>query len=150
MPGLLDFQPDLRFRTQIGTVADNIDLDRLFMAESSGKPGKTSSKGAYGLAQFLPSTWKGLQQDAKITGVNFPDKLKGKDFKQVMDNEKYAKMAARTLMKSNEVYLKRKGVPVTERSLLGAYNMGAEGYKKFIKDDPDKDFALWRNWSNFK
>ena len=147
--GLLDFKPDLRFRTQIGSIADNIDLDRLFMAESSGKPGKTSKAGAYGLAQFLPSTWKGLKKDARITGVHFPKELEGKNFKQVMDNKEFAKLAARTLMKSNEVYLKRKGVPVTERSLLGAYNMGAEGYKKFIKDDPDKDFALWRNWSNF-
>jgi hypothetical protein len=147
--GLLDFKPDLRFRTKIGTVADNIDLDRLFMAESSGKPGKTSKAGAYGLAQFLPSTWEGLQKDAKITGVHFPDKLKGKDFKQVMDNEEFAKLAARTLMRSNEVYLKRMGVPVTDKSLLGAYNMGATGYKKYAKDNPDKDFALWRNWSNF-
>lgn len=147
--GLLDFQPDLRFRTQIGSIADNIDLDRLFMAESSGKTGNTSKAGAYGLAQFLPSTWKGLKQDAKITGVNFPKELKGKDFKQVMDNEKYAKMAARTLMRANEVYLKRMGVPVSEKSLLGAYNMGPAGYKKYIKEDPDRGFALWRNWSNF-
>lgn len=147
--GLLDFQPDLRFRTQIGSIADNIDLDRLFMAESSGKPGKTSKAGAYGLAQFLPSTWKGLKKDAKITGVNFPKELEGKDFKQVMDNEKYAKMAARTLMKSNEVYLKRLGVPISEKSLLGAYNMGPAGYKQYSINNPDKDFALWRNWSNF-
>ena len=147
--GLLDFKPDLRFRTQIGSIADNIDLDRLFMAESSGKTGNTSKAGAYGLAQFLPSTWKGLKQDAKITGVNFHKEMKGKDFKQVMDNEKYAKMAARTLMRANEVYLKRMGVPVTEKSLLGAYNMGPTGYKKYIKEDPDRGFALWRNWSNF-
>jgi hypothetical protein len=135
--GLLDFKPDLRFRTQIGSIADNIDLDRLFMAESSGKPGKTSS------------TWKGLKQDAKITGVHFPEELEGKNFKQVMDNEKYAKMAARTLMRANEVYLNRMGVPVTEKSLLGAYNMGPTGYKKYSINNPDKDFALWRNWSNF-
>jgi hypothetical protein len=147
--GLLDFKPDLRFRTQIGSIADNIDLDRLFMAESSGKPGKTSKAGAYGLAQFLPSTWKGLKQDAKITGVHFPEELEGKNFKQVMDNEKYAKMAARTLMRANEVYLNRMGVPVTEKSLLGAYNMGPTGYKKYSINNPDKDFALWRNWSNF-
>jgi len=66
-----------------------------------------------------------------------------------MDNEEFAKLAARTLMRSNEVYLKRMGVPVTDKSLLGAYNMGATGYKKYAKDNPDKDFALWRNWSNF-
>jgi hypothetical protein len=145
--GLLDFKPDLKFKTQIGTLADNIDLDRLFRAESSGKSGKTSSKGAYGLAQFLPSTWKGLEQDAKITGVTFPKELKGKKFKDVMDSDIFAKLAARTLMKSNEVYLKRLGVPVTEKSLLGAYNMGPTGFKKFIKDDPDKGFALFSNWN---
>ena len=145
--GLLDFKPDLEFKTQIGTLADNIDLDRLFRAESSGKPGKTSSKGAYGLAQFLPSTWKGLEQDAKTTGVTFPKELKGKEFKQVMDNDTFAKMAARTLMKSNEVYLQRMGVPVTEKSLLAAYNFGASGARDRLKKDPDMGFALLRNWN---
>ena len=72
-------------------VEDNLDLDRLFMAESSGRPGQTSSAGAYGLAQFLPSTWKGLRKDTEITGVKFPKQLEGKGFKEVMDNEKFAK-----------------------------------------------------------
>lgn len=146
--GLLDFKPDLQMRLR-NPVEDNLDLDRLFMAESSGRPGQTSSAGAYGLAQFLPSTWKGLKKDTKITGVDFPKQLEGKGFKEVMDNEKFAKLAARTLMKTNAKYLERMGVPVTERSLLGAYNMGPTGYKKYIKDDPERGFALFRNWSNF-
>ena len=66
-----------------------------------------------------------------------------------MDNEKFAKLAARTLMKTNAKYLERMDVPVTERSLLGAYNMGPTGYKRYIKDDPERDFALFRNWNNF-
>jgi len=147
--------------TQAGRtyLADTIDLDRLIRAESgpSKTPGQISSQGAYGLAQFKPSTYANWHIDSKITGVPIPQELKGKSFETVMDNEGLAKLAGKTYLRMMERYLERReGLnpsDVTVRNILGSYNVGPTRYGERLRNRnarrPDLEgvpFHLWEMW----
>ena len=164
--GLLSTEPTPKKKPGRTYLADTIDLDRLIRAESSGKKGKTSSQGAYGLAQFLPSTFKNWHKDSKITGVPIPQVLKEKKFKDVMDDEVLAKLAAKTYLRMLERYLERRegldSSDVTVRNILGSYNVGPTKYASRIKkrrnflrstgrpDLEDVPFHLWERWLKVK
>ena len=176
-PGLL-VEPVTEFKTEIGLLspnykpppqkdvgrtylADTIDLDRLIRAESSDKKGQTSSQGAYGYAQFMPSTYKNWHVDSKITGVPIPAVFKGKKFKEVMDDKGLAKLAAKTYMRILERFLERRqgldSSDVTVRNILGSYNVGPTLYASRLRKRkarrPDLEgvpFHLWERWLKVK
>ena len=164
--GLLSTEPPPQKASGRTYIADTIDLDRLIRAESSGKKGQTSSQGAYGLAQFMPETYKNWHVDSKITKVPIPKVFKGKKFEEVMDDENLAKLAAKTYMRMLERYLERaEGLgpgDVTVRNILGSYNVGPTKYRSRIRkrrnflrganrpDLEDVPFHLWERWLKVK
>ena len=164
--GLLSTEPPPQKASGRTYIADTIDLDRLIRAESSDKKGQTSSQGAYGLAQFMPETYKNWHVDSKITKVPIPKVFKGKKFEEVMDDENLAKLAAKTYMRMLERYLERaEGLgpgDVTVRNILGSYNVGPTKYRSRIRkrrnflrgaDRPDLEdvpFHLWERWLKVK
>ena len=144
------FEPQTEFEIKIGRdyVADTLDLDRLIRSESGNRPGRTSSKGAYGLAQFKPDTYANWHKDAEITGVAIPKVFEGKEFKEVMDDPYLARLAAKTYMRMLERYLERRNLPVTIKNLLGSYNMGPTKYARFLRNSKEGvvSFPLWNMW----
>ena len=156
--GLLDLKTDLGllgpvtgFITDIKPkkreyIADTVDLARLIDAETDTIGGRTSSQGAYGFAQFMPSTWRNLEKDSEVTGVDIPDEIKGKGFKEVMDDIGSAKIAARTYLRMLERYLERRGLPVTVRNILGSYNVGPTLYASRLRRKGEVPFHLWDRW----
>ena len=160
--GLLSTKPEPKKKSDRKYLADTIDLDRLIRAESNAISGRTSSQGAYGLAQFMPETYKNWHVDSKITKVPIPKVFKGKKFEEVMDDEHLAKLAAKTYMRMLERYLERaEGLgpdDVTVRNILGSYNVGPTKYRSRIrkrrnflrgtgsKDLEDVPFHLWERW----
>ena len=164
--GLLSTEPPPQKASGRTYIADTIDLDRLIRAESSGKKGQTSSQGAYGLAQFMPETYKNWHVDSKITKVPIPKVFKGKKFEEVMDDKNLAKLAAKTYMRMLERYLERaEGLgpgDVTVRNILGSYNVGPTKYRSRIRkrrnflrganrpDLEDVPFHLWERWLKVK
>lgn len=123
------------------TTINNLDkiLQKQIQIESSGNPNAVSNKGAIGIAQFMPSTWKDIWQNRRKLFEKYePEMKKYKGIPDIKDVEAQ-KIAQRAYMK----YLldKYKG---DIRFALAAYNYG-EGnitklYKKF-KGDFTKVYA---------
>ena len=142
---ITEFITDVEPKKKRKYFADTLDLARLIEADTATKGGRTSSQGAYGFAQFMPSTWRNLAKDSEVTGVPIPDEIKGMGFREVMDNVGSAKIAARTYLRMLERYLERRNLPVNTRNILGSYNVGPTMYANRLRKG-EVPFHLWDRW----
>ena len=109
--------------------ADSVNMERLAYAESTNDPTKVGAAGELGHIQMTPTTYADIKKAAGRHGIQFPKELEGVSLKDAAAKPELLELAGRTHLRIVAHRLKDKGIPVTTRNLVIAWNMGVQGYK---------------------
>ena len=103
-------------------------------AESRFKSGKTSSAGAKGIYQFMPSTWNALAKK-----YNFKGNIENPE-----DNEHMRDLHMDDLMHHDLIRFANE--PSKVALAYAAYNMGIGNLKRFIEKEQSKGIDVYNTW----
>lgn len=125
-----------------------VDLNLLAMAETNNDPTAVSEDGAVGHIQMMPSTYDNLKVEAQNEGVIFPEQLEGVSIDEAVANPEILELAGTVYLKVLSSYLKELDIPVNTQNLIGAWNMGADGYFAALATGnfPEETVQLWKRY----
>lgn len=103
-------------------------------AETRFKTGRTSSAGAKGIYQFIPSTWNALVKKYDFNG----------DIENPEDNERMRDLYMDDLMHNNLIRFASE--PSRVALAYAAYNMGIGNLKNFIEKEQAKGVDVYNTW----
>jgi len=128
--------------------ASAVDMVRLAEAETNNDPTAVSEDGARGHIQMMPKTYADLEGEAADFGVSFPEELKGVSFEEAVANPELLELAGETYMQILALQLQNLDIPVNEQNLIGAWNMGADGYFIALATGkiPQETIGLWKRY----
>jgi len=126
----------------------SVDLERLALAESNNDPTAVSEDGARGHIQMMPKTYAGLEAEAAEFGVKYPAELKGVSMDEAVENPELLELAGETYLEVLKLQLQNLDIPVDTQNLIGAWNMGADGYFKALATGnfPEETINLWHRY----